>query len=251
VFFDWTKLTRVSFMNPVQRKLPAESPTIRHYTPELIEQLCASLVDPEADPVEALVLYLIIFHAFSVWELRHAEIPGMYVLESGMWVTTLSETYGVDLPRPSASRGSHSRGRPDTHIPFAEAALSWLRPLLSRFENDRQGRLENTSNRYLLLSPFSSRHNTPVSGTFIKSIVRRASLRVLGMVCTPNTLRKTSGVIFTDQAGSGVLRWHGWEEQQAFAYTWAQRVLVHPQVPGQPQQEETLSPGQDFPPCFR
>jgi hypothetical protein len=234
-------------MNPVQRKVPAESLTIRHYTPELIEQLCASLVDPEADPVEALVLYLIIFHAFSVWELRHAEIPGMYVLESGMWVTTLSETYGVNLPRPPASRGAHSPGRPDTHIPFAEAALSWLKPLLSRFESDRQRHLENTNSRYLLLSPFSSRHNTPASGTFIKSIVHRASLRVLGVVCNPNTLRKTSGVIFTDQAGSGVLRWHGWEEQQAFAYTWAQRVLVQPQVPGQTQQEELLSPGQDFP----
>ncbi len=251
VFFDWAKMTRVSLMNPVQRKLPASALTIRHYTSELIEQLCTSLVDPEADPVEALVLYLIIFHAFSVWELRHAEIPGMYLLESGTWVTTLSETYGVDLPRPRVSRGVHSPGRPQTHIPFPEAALPWLKPLLSRFERARLRSLKNASTKYLLLSPFSSRHNTPVSSMFIQNIVRRASLRVLGGVCNPSTLRKTSGVIFTDQAGSGVLHWHGWDERQAFAYTWAERVLVHPQTANQAQKEEIQSPEQDFPPPSR
>lgn len=35
--------------------------------------------------------------------------------------------------------------------------------------------------------------------------------------------------MFADRAGAGVLRWMGRNEQQAFAYTWAAREMIHPQ----------------------
>ena len=66
---------------------------------------------------------------------------------------------------------------------------------------------------------------------FVWEIVRKASLRVFGAACNPNTLRKTAGLVFADRAGAGVLRWMGWDEQQAFAYTWAAREMIHPQEP--------------------
>ena len=31
-------------------------------------------------------------------------------------------------------------------------------------------------------------------------------------------------------AGAGVLRWMGWDDQQVFAYTWAARELIQPQL---------------------
>jgi predicted GIY-YIG superfamily endonuclease len=173
VFFDWAKINHLVFANPVQRKIPAGTSTIRHYTPEVIEQLSSSLVDPEADPVEALVLYLIIFHACSVRELRHAEIPTVFSLQSRGQTTILSEAYCVYLPRPPVSLGVRSPGRLDTCIGFPIVSASWLKPLLERFERVRQQSLKNESNRYLLFSPYSSRHNTPVSKSFIQHIVRR------------------------------------------------------------------------------
>jgi hypothetical protein len=68
----------------------------------------------------------------------------------------------------------------------------------------------------------------PVGHVFIWNLIRRASLRVLGGACNPNTLRKTVGIMFADRAGAGILRWMGWGEQQAFAYAWADREVVHP-----------------------
>ncbi len=35
--------------------------------------------------------------------------------------------------------------------------------------------------------------------------------------------------MFADRVGAGVLRWMGWDDQQAFAYTWAAREMLHPQ----------------------
>jgi len=89
--------------------------------------------------------------------------------------------------------------------------------------------VENASNRYLLCSQVTAHHPIPVGKTYIRKLVREASLRVLGGVCTPNTLCKTVGVMFADRAGAGVLRFLGWDHQQAFAYLWAQRLTVQPQ----------------------
>jgi hypothetical protein len=35
--------------------------------------------------------------------------------------------------------------------------------------------------------------------------------------------------MFADRAGAGILRWMGWDDQQAFAYTWAAREMIQPQ----------------------
>jgi hypothetical protein len=36
--------------------------------------------------------------------------------------------------------------------------------------------------------------------------------------------------MFADRAGAGVLHWMGWDDQQAFAYTWASREVVQPRA---------------------
>ena len=79
------------------------------------------------------------------------------------------------------------------------------------------------------------RNNTPVGKVYIWEIVRNASLRVLGAACNPNTLRKTAGMMFADRAGAGILHWMGWDDQQAFAYTWAAREMIQPQELDGPQ----------------
>ncbi|HEX6509479.1 MAG TPA: hypothetical protein VF221_17765 [Chloroflexota bacterium] len=68
----------------------------------------------------------------------------------------------------------------------------------------------------------------PVGNAFAWDVVLHASLRVLQRSCTPNTLHKTVGVMLADQAGAGILTWMEWDNQLAFAYTWADRELVRP-----------------------
>ncbi len=237
VFFTWLKMNRMVIANPVQRKTPAPEPTIRHYPPEVIKQLGVYVRAPNADPVEALILYLIIFHALSVWELRHAILPTVLPLRQEIATPALAEAYYVIVPRPAPTRGAHSPGRPDIRLNFPAKAAPWLKPLLRRFEIQRQQRAVDLKNRYLFLTSSTARHNTPSSPVFIWRTVTRASLRVLGAACNPNALRKTAGVIFADRAGAGVLRWMGWDDQQAFAYTYAARETMQPRPGNNPKRE--------------
>jgi hypothetical protein len=140
----------------------------------------------------------------------------------------LAEAYYVIVPKPAPSLGDRSPGRPDVRLDFPATAAPWLKPLLERFEQQREQMSSNPRNRYLLIAPNKARHNTPVGHVFVWKIVREASLRVLGAACNPTMLRKTAGVMFADRAGAGVLRWMGWDEQQAFAYTWAAREMIQP-----------------------
>ncbi len=229
VFFDWLRINRMIVINPVQRKTPAPAPTIQHYSPEVIKQLCTYITRPDADPIEALTLYLIIFHAFSVWELQHAQLPTVFSLRPDIPPPRLAEAYYVIVPKPAPSFGDRSPGRPDVRLDFPTNAAAWLKPLLERFEQQREQMVSNPKNRYLLIAPNKARHNTPVGHVFVWKMVRIASTRVLGAACNPTMLRKTAGVMFADRAGAGVLRWMGWDEQQAFAYTWAAREMIHPQ----------------------
>ena len=232
VFFDWLKMNRMVIVNPVQRKTPAPSPTIQHYPPEVIKQLCGYITDPDSDPVEAFILYLIIFHALTVWELRHVRLPTLLPLHRDMDLPGLAESYYVIVPRSTPSRGDRSPGRPDIRLDFPAKATPWLKPLLKRFELQRLEVVRNSKNRYLFVTLVTKRHDVPVGSSYIWKIVRQASLQVLGAACNPNTLRKTTGVMFADRAGAGILHWMGWEDQQAFAYTWAAREMIQPQQSG-------------------
>ena len=228
VFFDWCKISRMVLTNPVQIKVPAPTPSIRHYLPEVVRSLCTYAAASDSDPMEAMALFLILFYALSVEELRHTRIPVVHPLRQGTLVPSLSEAYYLIVPKPSPSIGDRSPGRPNVRLDFPPSAAPWLRDLLDRYEQHRRQFACNPANEYLFVSAVSGRRNMPVSHVFLWDMVRRVTLRVLGSACNPNTLRKPAGVMFADRAGAGVLRWMGWSEQQAFAYAWADREVMHP-----------------------
>ncbi|MCC5605011.1 hypothetical protein [Nostoc favosum] len=214
--------------NPVCRQVKRPDQTITHYSLEVIQQLCDYIKDSNADPTEALVLYLIIFHGLSTQELRFAQLPCVIALREEIPVQTLVEAYYLVLPKPIPSRGLRTSGRFDNLLLFPSQAAMWFKPLLQRFLEQRQQRLKGSTNQYLLVAPGQALHKKPVSQKTIQRIVRQASLRVLGVTCYPKVLRSTAGVIFTDRAGVGILSRMGWGDQQAFAYGYAQRQTVRP-----------------------
>lgn len=236
VFFDWLKMNRKVISNPVQSKIPAPGRTIQHYSPDVIKHLSTYLRAADADPFEALMLYLVLFHALTIWELRHVLLPTFLPLHQEVALPRFAESYYVIIPKPEASLGARSPGRPDIRLDFPVKAAPWLKPLLDRFERQRQLMAPNPQNRYLFINPYTRHHDIPVGHDFIRSTIHRASGRVLGASCSPNTLRKTAGVMFADRAGAGILRWMGWEDQQAFAYAWAPREEVQPRFREDPQE---------------
>lgn len=241
VFFDWALMNKMVIINPVQRSIRADNPTIRHYPLEIIRQLCSYIISPDADPIEAIVLYLIIFHALSVWELRHVQIPCVIPITLGILPLKLSEVDYFIVPKKEPSCGKHSPGRPSLKLNIPKNALPWLRPHLESIELIRQLKNTHQNNQYLLVSTSSAHHNKPVGKTFPSQIVRSASFKVNGTICNPNTLRKTVGVMMADIAGGGILRFLGWEDTQAFGYTWIPREIVYPQQPKNSQPSESTT----------
>src|SRR5207302_8806761 len=130
----------------------------------------------------------VIFHALTVWELRHVTLPTVLPLRQDVTLPGFAESYYVIIPKPEPSLGDRSPGRPDVRLDFPAKAVAWLKPLLNRFERQRQLMLPNPKNRYLFLTSYTRHRNSPVGHYHIWSIIRRASGRVLGASCNPNTL---------------------------------------------------------------
>ncbi len=215
-FFSWALVNRLVAANPVTIENPRLVATIRHYDPRIVEHLCVYMKSPEADPTEALVLCLIIFHAFSTWELNHVQLPPQ--TSEAHEGQTLAELYFVVLPRREASIGDHSPGRPSGPVHFHHSAAQWLKPLLERFMQQRAEVVRNAANRYVFVSPERANHDVPTFA-YPRFVLQRVTERILGTACQPQLLRKTIAVMLADRAGGAILQQFGWDGQQAYQYT--------------------------------
>src|SRR5258708_20649862 len=121
----------------------------------------------DADAVEALVLYLIIFHGISVWEVQHVEITTILTLHKDIQQPGLAEAYYVIVPKPAPSLGDRSPGRPDARLDFPTKATPWLRPLLDRYERHRQQLVRNRRNRSLFITFSTAHRHAPLRHVFI------------------------------------------------------------------------------------
>jgi hypothetical protein len=172
--------------------------SIRRYDDWVVESLCRYIVSPEADPEEALVLYLIIFHLLTVTELRNSKIPSLVTANLAL-VTGFDRAKDFRhllLEQRKPTRGRLSEGR--SIIQFPDKALSWLVPLLERYFEKRK---KVADSEYLFAAQsFVTDHKRPVSHRYILRLVRRASLRVLKGTVTPRDLRRTAAAIFEQRS---------------------------------------------------
>jgi hypothetical protein len=228
VFFDWMVIEGRIPSNPVKIKYSTRKPQVSYYPPEVVKPLCEYMTSPDAEPTEALILYLIIFHGLSGDELRRALIPSE--ISKAEHRTTLADAYHLLVPAPPISCHNHSPGQPGQRVGFLPECAGWLKPLLERFEQQRQLNLSSESNPYLLVAAIRKKHNVPVGRCFVRLTVRRASLRILNAICLPRLLRMTSAVMIVQRGGAGCLMLMAREGQQAFVYSWAPRRIVHPKV---------------------
>jgi integrase len=237
-FFSWAELSGLG-PNPTSVATRRDF-AFRHYSPDVIERLAKYVLSPDAEPVEALVLYLIIFHAFSVWELAHALLPA--VDTSSSETHGLSDAYYVVVPAHEPTRRNLSPGRPEPRVEFPASAATWLKPLLQRYERWRIETLDNPSSKFLLVAPGRARHDNPVCREFVRRVVKRASSRAGVGECNPKRLRATSATFYAD-SGVGILTALGWSPSQGFKFTWNERrEVVHPRPTRSTAKPDLLAP---------
>lgn len=247
VFFDWALLHEIVSHNPIVSTATKVGPSaftfvdergrrvevsgaIRRYDDRVIQQLCTYIVSPEADPMEALVYYLTIFHLLTPTEIRNLRIPS---LVSGK--STISESEGkmdyqyLILPAKKASRGKRSVRRTE-QIKFPPKALRWLIPLLERFYERRRTHVRAYQNEYLIVAGNRSRRNKPVSLTYLFKLVQQGSQRLLDGTINLSSLRQTAAVIFSQRSKrrSGVLTMMGYGRKSAIRFNYLDSFPLRP-----------------------
>lgn len=226
VFFSWAKINRMTVTMPVKVTTRAPARSITHYPVQTLGHLYSHMWDPATDPARALILYLVLAHACSPWELRHLQIPQIKSINASCPQPSLAEMYGLNLPERSPSLGNRSPDRPERWIEFHSEVSSRLKPLLDRYEDQRAKMLINTSNPYLLVSNVTCRRIHPVSNYFLWNLIQITTKEALGYSCNVNTLRKTFAVMLTDKGGGGMLLKFGWQQGQATSYSFSDRIII-------------------------
>jgi len=205
--------------------------SIRRYDDDVVERLCQYMVSPDADPEEAVVLYLIIFHLLTVTELCNAKIPSL-ATETPLGDRDRAKDFEyLLLPVREQSRGRRAPRRDGPIIKYPKQAAHWLRPLLARyFEKRSRGR----HSEYLFVGQFRpSRNTTPVDPRHIYELVYQASLRVLNGTINPRDLRGTVAAIRADMSKrrGAILTKLGYTNRRATRFNYLETFLLVPKTP--------------------
>lgn len=248
VFFDWALLHGVVTHNPVGNRELTSGPraftvtdergksievaaSIRRYDDNLVQRVCAYIVSPGADPTEAIIYYLVIFHLLEVSELRNLKIPSLVNREASSKESRDNGDYRyLLLPPRKPSRGRRSVRRPGQVIKFPPQTLPWLAPLLERFYEKRGTEVKAVNNEYLFVAGPRSRHNKPVSRTHLFRLVQRGSQRLLDGAINLSSLRQTAAAIFSDRSKrrSAVLTMMGYGARSATRFNYLETFSLKP-----------------------
>ena len=207
--------------------------TIEYYDWEVIDALLKAIEDPNMPAEEAMVLYLILHHAFHQGELAAVRIPSQCRPRAlgGEANESLENVLSLEwLPR-ELSRGKQSLGRSGRILKMEPADEPWLRDLVRRFMRERNQKLRNPNNPYLFVGARRSPRGGPVSYKYFRALVESATARVTGRACTTRILGKCAKLLYSEFGGNEGFR-HlaelGVGEQGRRSYAWAKRVRVIP-----------------------
>lgn len=258
VFFNWAQLHDIVSKNPFSNHLHMKKSrtfevvnklgemmevesAIRHYDDAKLEKLCAYIVSPNAEPEEALVLYLIIFHLFTPAELCNVKIPSLVNAGSSL-ATMFHNKHDYEylyLPLRKPTRGDRSTRRPKPIIKFPRIALSWLVPLLERYYKKRKSVVCAEHHEYLLAVKGRARYNKPVIREYVLRVVQRASGRVLGGSVNPRDLQRTAAAVFARRSRhrGAVLTMMGYSPVSATQFNYLETFTLQPKMKSRPRNE--------------
>jgi hypothetical protein len=245
LFFDWARLQNLVKENPFlticcggartftvrddQGEMVEVAEAIRRYDDTVVIKLCAYIVSPDADPEEAIVLYLIIFHFLTNGELRNLRIPSLVNADSDLSRCAEDFKY-LHLPLRQLTRGNRSRLRIDTKIIFPRKALGWLAPILKRLYETRARLVKTQHQQHFLVGEENVFRNKSVTKDYVARLVRTASLRVLGEAVTPSDLRRTAADMFAQRSTrrGAILTMMGFSPLAATRFNYLERFSLQP-----------------------
>ena len=257
IFFGWLKNVEHSIeVNPApaaqrrkaqkkrgwrQTRRPARA--IQYYPWEVISALLKSIQDPKMPAEEAMVLYLLLHHACSLWELQTVRIPSQCLPRAlgAEPSESLEDTLLLEWRQRELSRNKQFVGRSGEMLRMEPTDEPWLRDLVRRFIRERNQKLRDPNYPYLFVSVKKSSRRRPVNPRYIRTLVESATARITGRVCTVNMLGKCSKVLYAEFGGhEGFLhlRELGLGDDQARAYSWLKRVKVIPKKASQARKGE-------------
>lgn len=241
-FFNWAQLHDFVLENPLAHEISVHntftamnehgemieiSDSIRRYADDVVERLCRYMVVPDADPEEALVLYLIIFHQLTVTEICKAKLPSLAAETRGTYDPAKDFEYLL-LQVRKPTRGQLSRGREDPILKYPKEAASWLCPLLERYFEKRRN---NVGSEYIFVGQcHRTRNNRPVTHRTISLMVHRASQRVLNAMISPRDLRNTAAAIMANKSKrrGAILTKLGYSSERATRFNYLETFLLEP-----------------------
>jgi len=246
-FFNWAQLTDLVAENPfpynsekIRRSFTVMNKrgqmveiaaSIRRYDDEVVERFFSYMASPDADPEEALILYLIFFHLLTVTELRNAKIPSLVAAAenpTGECDRARDFEYLL-LPVRQPSRGRQSPRREGPIMKYAKKAAWWLRPLLERYFEKRK---RIGVSEYLFVGRYQRTQNRPVCDTQILDLLQRASQRVLDGVVNPRDLRNTAAALTADRSKrrGAILTKLGYTRGWATRFNYLETFLLEPKT---------------------
>jgi hypothetical protein len=251
VFFDWAVLHGVVSHNPILNSGMRSGPSaftvvdergrrvevsgaIRRYDDRVIQQLCTYIVSPEADPTEALVYYLTIFHLLTSTEIRNLRIPSLVSGRSTINEAERKLDYKyLILPTKKPSRGRRLVRRPEQIIKFPRKALPWLVPLLERFYEVRRTHVRAYHNEYFVAGNRTCR-NKPVSQTYLFRLVQEGSQRLLDGTINLSNLQRTAAAIISHRSKrrSAVLTMMGYGRKASTRFNYLDSFPLKPNPKG-------------------
>jgi hypothetical protein len=252
VFFGWLKDTEEGIeINPAPvthrkkwrkkkrgRRTRTDMPTIQYYDWEVIDALLKAIEDPKTPVAEAMALYLLLYHAFYVKELKSVQIPSQ-CRPSALGVEPserLEEVLTLELKPRELSRGKQFLGRTGGMLQLEPKDEPWLKDLFGRFMLERSQELRDPKNPYLFVASGLGPRGGPASDHYFRLLIKRATARITGRICTASILGKCSRVLYAEFGGHEGwrhLRELGLGEQHARSFAWAKRVRVVPKQASQ------------------
>jgi len=216
---------------------------IQYYPWEVISAVLKSIQDPKMPAEEAMVLYLLLHHACSLWELQTVRIPSQCrSLALGAEPSeSLEDTLLLEWRQRELSRNKQFVGRSGEMLRMEPTDEPWLRDLVRRFIRERNQKLRDPNYPYLFVGVKKSSRGGPVNPRYMRTLVESATARITGRVCTVNMLGKCSKVLYAEFGGhKGFLhlRELGLGDDQARAYSWLKRVKVLPKKVSQARKGE-------------
>lgn len=245
IFFGWLKDVEQGIkINPApplknnrrkrrEKRTRKAVATIRYYDWELIKSLLSGIESPDTPVEEAMVLYLLLHHGFSVVELKTVRIPPQCrpTALGSESREPLENVLTLEWEVRELSRGRQSPGRTGRPLALEPSDEPWLRDLVRRFMQNRNQKLRDPNNPYLFVGIYRSPRSGQVSYPYLRLLVERATARITGRVCNIRTLAKSSRLLYSEfgaYAGFRHLQELGLGKNQAHVYAWAKRVKVIP-----------------------